>query len=624
MSDRRRRWICQFLFIVACVMPTVWVGLRLAYRPDATSVAKELQLYLGVPLSVQSIETPTPDRWILRDVQLHHPESGAWAKVDRWVLDRTWQGKTRWHLDLVSVERANLAEIIEQLHDAVVRQHLTTTPGWEDRLRKLPEIYIAQLEVSGLADPAVTETALAESGSPSVSTGTQDLPIRRLRDMVISWHAPASGPGGHKSVLDSVPSTDRGPRVEIAAMIQPPQPTSNAELRLPTGDSTIAADSNDLEGLSAGIPLLVQLERVRLEPTRPNDRRETSFATLWEVAVLERPLPLAWLPWPSLDSLTLGRGTPQFHGWIRGHQTAGDWRMETENAALSNIELADLELWLTGSAGVHYGLADIRAKKWSVRSDPLRGWRWDVADLEVMARDGATDGRWWQAADAAVRQNGPSPVMAWQPDSSAADLLRFRSLNLTCRWEHNQWTFASLQRDGEWQPFLVAPNQQPLVDWPAQASWCWGLPPSDQSGLDSSTGLASRAPRVLSSPAGTARPIPGTEPDPTQLHPTELDAPNSIRTIAHRATERPNPTLRSSQEIIFNFRNHSFRSHFIEGLPTTDRFYRALQTLDSVEPGLHSEEGMGSDRQRLRRWIEDISFESDQLSSGELMAPHRE
>jgi len=479
MSDRRRRWMCQLIFVVACLLPTAWVGLRIVYQPGPEHFARQLQLQLGVPVRMERVTTPTPDLTILHGVSFQHPETGTWATADRWSL--CWVDSpqhARWQIDQLRLDEATLPDLFEHLHRTVLRQQLAgASAASSARVPLLPTLHVQSLEVLS-RDPA-----LASSPAPPLAL--------RLQDVTLTWQWNAA---------------QQRPRLEVAAKLLPPR--------------------RDRDVLSAGVaaaevPILCYVER---RPEEPATSSPANFATHWEFAVLERPVPVSWIhlqAWPA--ALRSASTAARFQGLVTGRTTNRGWRIDCRQAQAHGWDLSDLLQYATAGhpsrtqAPLHL---QIQHLAWVGGSGERVGWesaRLESAQLELSAENGelaadlvlaATHALTLPANGQAIRQvshavatddsSGGTALAAGDP---LADLsVRFAQMHVGLRWEAGQLWLRPLSGSDGPLPLLLGYHGQDLVGWSDSGERLW----------QAESGRTTRAAPSLTSEPGsgsTPRPI---------------------------------------------------------------------------------------------------------------------
>lgn len=70
MSDDQRRTLCRIVFLLVCVLPTATILYFMFHRPGAQQWERMVRAELGLPVKIESVETPTPTLTILRGVSL--------------------------------------------------------------------------------------------------------------------------------------------------------------------------------------------------------------------------------------------------------------------------------------------------------------------------------------------------------------------------------------------------------------------------------------------------------------------------------------------------------------------------------------------------------------------------
>lgn len=474
--------MCQLIFVVACVLPTAWVVLRIAYQPGTAHFAQQLQLQLGVPVRLEQVTTPAPELTVLHGVSFQHPESGTWAKADRWSL--VWADSpqhTRWQIDRLQVAEATLPDLFEHLHRTVVRQHLAvpdTARG--TRMPALPQLHIQSLEV-------------LSSQPPTSSAATVPPLALLLKDVTLAWQWNA---------------TTQRPRLEVAAKLQPPR--------------------RERDVLSAGVaapevPLLCYLERRPESQGQPraadlvaadspeddsavdDDAPRSKFVTHWEVAVLERPVPVAWIhlqAWPA--ALRSASTAARFQGLLTGSAAERGWRVDCHQARAEGWDLSDLEFALTGRRSRTQAPLDLRIEHmvWIGRADDSLGWdsaRLASARVEFSAENGelaadlvldATRALTLPAANPAVRQVSHAVVADETRDSPTLETtagsdqdplshlsVRFAQLQVGVRWQDGQlWLRPLAGNDGP-LPLVLGYHGQDLVGWSDAGERLWQAEP---------------------------------------------------------------------------------------------------------------------------------------------------
>lgn len=460
MSDRRRRWICQLIFVVACVLPTAWVALRILYQPGPDHFARQLQLQLGVPVQLQRVTTPTPDLTILHGVSFQHPETGTWATADRWSL--CWVDSpqhARWQIDHLQLDESNLLDLFEHLHRTVLRQQTAgARPTAEAAGPLMPTLHVQSLEVLS-RDPQVP----AAAPTPPLAL--------RLKDVTVGWRWNAAA---------------QRPRLEVAAKLLPPR--------------------RDRDVLSAGVPtpevpVLCYLER---RPDSLDVSTSPNFSTHWEVAVLERPVPVAWInlqAWPA--ALRSASAAARFQGLLTGNTSDRGWRVDCRQAQADGWDLSDLEYAISGRRSRTQAPLQLQIQHLAWVGQAGGGPAWESAQLEsaqveCSAENGelgadlvlaASRALTLPAANPAVRQVAHAALesetnaneLASSPDPLADLTVRFAKLHVGLRWESGQlWLRALPGTDGP-LPLLIGYHGQDLVGWEDAVERLWqpelGQPP---------------------------------------------------------------------------------------------------------------------------------------------------
>jgi len=482
MSDRRRRWICQLLFIGLCVLPTAWVLLNIVYRPSPAYFAQQLQLQLGVPVTVLQLTTPNPDLALLQGVELRHPETGTWAVADRWaVLKGPTPVTPRWQISTLRIQQETLGEFIDQLHRSVVQQRMTAAASSQDGRMggSLPTLHVQTLEVvsipSGVSDDAASE-----------SRATSRQVALRLKDVVITWQWPAG------SEL---------PRLELAAKLVPPRGERDF---LSTGIET------------PEIPLLCYLER---RPLPAATGRRPAYLTHWEITALERPVPLAWLNLASWPTFLRQRAAGSFQGLLQGAVADRQWSLNCQQARLDGLDLSDLEFFLTGQRSQNQAAMRLRIHHlgWSGLSGGPAAW--EACDVDVQAVDGQLAGELIQAAAQALTLDDIHPAerqVAYLPESPSKSVVRFAELNLGVRLRAGQLWLRPLEVTGKPLPILRGFNGQEQVQWGNQVERPWRF-------HSAAGGEVSPAEYLEAEVHGPRADQPGSEPrDPLEIAAIDL------------------------------------------------------------------------------------------------------
>ena len=72
MSDRLKRFICRSIFFVCCLLPTLMVVKWVLFPKTVDDWNLELRSQLGVKVSVEQFQTPTPQVTLLKNVRFEH------------------------------------------------------------------------------------------------------------------------------------------------------------------------------------------------------------------------------------------------------------------------------------------------------------------------------------------------------------------------------------------------------------------------------------------------------------------------------------------------------------------------------------------------------------------------
>jgi hypothetical protein len=486
MSDRRRRWICQLVFVGVCVLPTAWVLLSIIYRPRPAHYAQQLQLLLGVPVTVQSVTTPTPELTLLQGVELWHPETGVWAVADRWLMLRDSPSAVeRWQISRLRVREETLLDFGQQLHNAVVRQRLNAH-GANSLGGTMPTLHVQSLEVvSGGERPDAAGNPLPGPDDSHVAF--------RLKDVAVSWQGS---------------SEDPWPRMELAAKVVPP----GAE-----------RDFLSTEVEPAEVPLLCYLERRGMTAV---EAPLVSYVTQWEVAVPDRPLPLAWLKpatWPTF----LGqRSAASFHGLLSGAVAEQRWWLNCQQARLEGLDLSDLEFFLTGQRTESQAPARLRIHHVGWSGGIGGAAQWEACDVELQAGEGQLDGQLVRTAALALALSAPQAgvlPLGLAGETATPATLRFAEMNVGVRLRDGVLWLRPLEGTGQNLPLLNGFNGKDQVVWGNRGERAWrpDAPAPTQSALAEHlpiTGAAATAATAAAMGAsGIAQTAATEERDPLEI-----------------------------------------------------------------------------------------------------------
>ncbi len=439
MSDRWRRWLCQLVFIAVCVLPTAWVLLRIAYQPGPAHFAQQLQLQLGVPVSVERVTTPTPDLTLLHQVKLRHPETGTWAEADRWALiPGTSLAAPRWRIEHLSIQEASLGDFFEQLHNTVVRQRLSTV-GQASQAVALPTIHVHTLEV---VPAKIDEPRTPATASPVAL---------RLKDVAITWQV---NPQSHL------------PRLELAAKVTPPR--------------------RDRDLLSTGmpqpeIPLLCYLERI---PTPHSNSHRSSHVTQWELAALDRPVPMAWLNFASWPPFIRQRSEVTFQGLLSGRVVDNRWWVSCHQTRLEGLDLSDLEFFLTGQRTQNQ--APVRLQIQELGWSGLVGGaaQWEACDVDLHAGIGELAGWLVQYATQALdlpHTDSAVRLASFVSNAAPNDAIGFAEMNVGVRLRDGQLLLRPLDSASGPLPVLGGFNKQEQIAWPNRGERVWRVPAAEDN-----------------------------------------------------------------------------------------------------------------------------------------------
>lgn len=507
--------------MAVCVLPTTWVLLRIAYRPGPQDYAQQLQLQLGVPVIVGRVATPSPELTWLYDVQWQHPETGQWAVADRLTF---WHGgaletRARWQIDQLTVSEAALNDVLSQFHQNIVRQRLySSTSEHAASNSSIPVLHVRSLMVmpgGGVNSPS---EALAR-------------PVAKLNDVLVHW------------CTDSVGTT---PRLEIAAKLVPPR---------------IDADLLVVDSPSAEVPVVASVERQSIQNQTTGQRE---YTTRWEVAVLERPLPLLWLNLGSWSKWLGDRSELEFSGLIGGTIFGDRWQLTCRQADIRGWELSELEHLLGGERSRNQARLNMKVHEvtWIGTAQELR--QWETCDVELMASDGVLDTRWLRLAEQSLGlrpTDGSVQPASFVGDDGQANNLRFRELNFGVRLQDGRWFFSPIDSNMKKLPILQSPNQEEQIEWPNREPREWDV--------ERATHAAARVSYVETTSADASE--ESTRP-PLEIAPVEF-------------TWQPN--------------------QFIQGVPQSDSIYQELVGLPPPEPNSNSLD--------LQHWLEHPTSTSDPL-----------
>ena len=530
MSDRRRRWICQFFFVAVCVLPTAWVLLRVSSRPGPEWYAQQLQMQLGVPVIVGGVTTPTPEITWLQRVRVQHPETGVWAEADRITMFHgpAEAARPRWQIEQLTVREAALTDFLTQLHHTIVRQRLHAAAiRTSSQVDVFPMVHVRSL--------VVVPGELAPTDFPHAVAR----PVVKLKDLVFDWRTGSEG---------------ESPRLEMAAKLVPPRQEADV----------LAVSSPQIE-----VPVMGTLERqVVADPSSA----QTEYVTRWEVAILERAVPVAWLnlaSWPELIHL---RPELEFSGLIGGVLVGSRWQVNCREARLNGLNLSDIEFMTTGQrsdlqATLHL---NIREMAWSgLQGGPPE---WVACDVELNAANGALGTRWIESARRALGLTGQpgAVIQASYDQENTPTTVSFEQLNLGVRWHHGTWWFRPLPSEMGDRPLPVLRgyNQQEQVVWPGREERPWRD--------DRTTHEAARV-NYLGTP----------DADVPDADLPDADLPDANVSVDRKALD--------IAEINFAWQP----SEFVQGVPNAESFGREFGWITLPE--------LEVDRQQIRQWIENPS-----------------
>jgi len=439
MSDRRRRWICQFVFAAVCVLPTAWVVLRIAYRPSPEFYAQQLQLQMGVPVIVGGVSTPTPNYTWLQEVRIQHPETGCWAQADRITLFHGGSDSTRprWQIEQLIVRESALSDFFAQLHHHIIRQRLHSSSLLKTRGDEVfPLVHIRCVAVM----PG--EIGLAGTGE------AWQHPVVQLKDVVFDWRTGPNNPV---------------PRLEIAAKLVPPRRES---------------DVLTIDSVQPEVPVICTFERQSIDGV---STPSSEFVTRWEVAILERPVPMAWMNLANWPEVVRARQDLDFSGLIGGQIFSHRWRLSCREAKVRGWNLSDLEHLISNQrsntqAPVSLNIHEVA---WSgVHGGPPE---WDTCDVELTAGAGQMNARWVKAASWALGLNdeqGSVRHASFEDASNDPRTILFDQLNFGVRWHEGRWWFRPISSPSDQNPLPVLRgyDRQEQILWPGRDERVWNDP----------------------------------------------------------------------------------------------------------------------------------------------------
>ena len=70
LSDNQRRFVCRIVFLLLCAAPTVFTTYRLYHRPGPSHWQNLIRANLGIPVQIESVETPVPFTTVLHGVRI--------------------------------------------------------------------------------------------------------------------------------------------------------------------------------------------------------------------------------------------------------------------------------------------------------------------------------------------------------------------------------------------------------------------------------------------------------------------------------------------------------------------------------------------------------------------------
>ncbi len=120
MSDNQRRFFCRVIFLLACVLPTATAIYVVAHQPTADQWAQKIQAELPIKVTVESVETPFPNRVVLRGLSVEPTETGWFSEfngfaTDEVILDFGFSHNEITFIHPIEIEMDSMATLLQRM-----------------------------------------------------------------------------------------------------------------------------------------------------------------------------------------------------------------------------------------------------------------------------------------------------------------------------------------------------------------------------------------------------------------------------------------------------------------------------------------------------------------------------
>jgi len=155
MSDNQRRFFCQILFLILCVVPTAVAGYWICHPQTANGWELKLHAKLGVETSIDSIETPGPYVTILRGLEFADPEIGTLFKaVEARIEFGTESNLVSVPYRVQGLTNKSLGSLVQTVNQKLIRSHGVDKP-WQIRFGE--DAVVSQASTLGSGPPGQAE-----------------------------------------------------------------------------------------------------------------------------------------------------------------------------------------------------------------------------------------------------------------------------------------------------------------------------------------------------------------------------------------------------------------------------------------------------------------------------------
>jgi hypothetical protein len=122
MPEKRQRFICRLIFLVACLLPTTLLGWQILTSQNKSRWTDLIRDELGIKAEIESLVTPQPGLTRLQNVSLIDYSHGHLIDLDEIVISQSFNGGTDCYLPAFRIEATQLPQLWQRAQYALRNQ----------------------------------------------------------------------------------------------------------------------------------------------------------------------------------------------------------------------------------------------------------------------------------------------------------------------------------------------------------------------------------------------------------------------------------------------------------------------------------------------------------------------